>query len=264
MNKYLEGYKFGVVWEGESKTEEFTIVASNADISKNEVNINTGFAKSIIGKNKGDICISNQSKFQIKYIICPNFAELCKKRNIKYLYHFSAIENVDSIMKYGILSVNKLKNNNIKYDFNDNERYDKRYNCISCSVEFPNGILLNNFKNKFNKKYVIFRINIDVLNYKYALCCPTNAATCKGDYIVGIDKFVKLYEGERFDLPNSFPTSEQAEILIFNNIEPKYIEQIIFETKQDELLFQNKYNTYINANLFKYRNAFLKNIRYIN
>ena len=257
MFDYLIGYKFGIVWEDEDVTEEYTIVRSNADIKKREVNLDTEFVKSIVGKNKGDVCVSKGNKFLIQYVVCPSFAKTCEERQIKHLYHFSAISNIDSIMKHGILSIDLLKANNIIYDSNDNERLDKHNNCISCSIEFPNGILLNNFKKRLKKRYAIFKISISALNYKYALCSTLNAATYGGAYIVGIDNFFKLYEGERLSMPDSFPTNEQAEVLINGKIEPQYIEQIIFETEVDEKPFKGRYNTAIDSSFFEYRDKFL-------
>ena len=32
MSNYLVGYKFGIVWDGETETEEYTIVQSNANL----------------------------------------------------------------------------------------------------------------------------------------------------------------------------------------------------------------------------------------
>jgi hypothetical protein len=258
MSNYLVGYKFGIVWEGETETEEYTIVQSNANLVSREVNLDTDFARSIIGKNKGDVCVSKGNKFLIKYIVCPTFSDLCKKRNIQYLYHFTAIDNLDSIMAHGLLSINRLKSSNIFYDFNDTIRLDNHLDYISCSVEFPNGILLNNFKKRFNKKYVLLKINIDVLNYKDVLCSQYNAATYYGNYIQGVTEFYKLYDGERYNLPDSLPTNEQAEILVDGQIEPQYIEQVIFETNEDERLYKDKYNTAVNHRLFQYRDRYIR------
>lgn len=258
-SSYLVGYKFGIIWEGEHTIEEYTVVLSKANISKNEVNIDTLFVRSLYGKNEGDVCNSNGNKFVIKYIIYPNFDNLVKKRNIKYLYHFSALENINSIMQNGILSIQMLRDLNINYDFNDNFRLDNHKNFISCSIEFPNGILLNNFKSKFEnkKKYAIFEIDIDVLNYKFASCCSINAATMGGNLVVGIDKLYTLYDGYRLNIPESFPTSEQAEVLVKDKIETNYINKIIFESEDDEKDFKNKYNTVVNPKMFDYRNKFL-------
>lgn len=256
---YLVGYKFGVIWEGEQSIEEYTIVSSNANISNNEVNVDTLFVRSLYEKNKGDVCNSNGNKFIIEYIVCPSFDNVVKERNIKHLYHFSALENINSIMQNGILSIDMLRRLNIKYDLNDNFRLDNHNNYISCSIEFPNGILLNNFKSKFGykKKYVIFEIDIDVLNYKFARCCSINAATMGGNLIVGIDKLFTLYGGYRLNMPESFPTSEQAEILVKDKIETNYIKKIIFESEDDEKDFKNKYNTIVNPKMFDYRDKFL-------
>lgn len=257
MNNYLVGYKFGIVWDGETEVDEYTIVNTSSNFEKKEVSINTPFADCIVGKKRGDICFSNGNKFVIKYIVHPGFEDICKKRGIKYLYHFTSVDNLSSIMEYGILSQQQLQELNIIYDCNDEERLDNHKNFISCSVEYPNGILLNHFKKKLGKKYALLKVNIDVLNYKLAKCCKYNAATQYGNYITGLEGFFQLYEGVRTPMPQPFPSNEQSEILINEKIETQYIEQIIFETKEDEIKFGPSEKTIVNPKFFQYREKYL-------
>lgn len=44
--------------------------------------------------------------------------------------------------------------------------------------------------------------------------CSSNAASQSGRFIVGLNNFYTLYNGIRINLPELFPTNEQAEILI--------------------------------------------------
>lgn len=262
MKSYLVGYTFGIIWEGETNISEYTIVEGESDILNKQVGVNTDFAKSLLNHVAGEtiVFISNKiiNKYVLKYVVCPKFSEVCKQRNIKSLYHFTAIENLNSILKYGLLSISELKKNNISYIYNDEYRMDGNPDFISCSVEFPNGQMLNYCKNKYHRKYVLLEIDINVLNYKFSKCCQTNAAVYNGLYIEGIDKFYKLFENYRFEsLPNNFPTDEQAEVIVKKAIEASYIKTIIFETDLDRKLFNISYDCVVNPEMFNYRSEYL-------
>ena len=263
MNSYyLIGYTFGIIWEDETEVSEYSIVEGNSDLSKKKVGINTDFAKSLLGRNAGDEVsfVSNgvKNKFLLKYIECPQFVDVCKYRNVSTLYHFTPIENLESILKHGILSINKLKEKNIQYVYNDSERLENQPDYICFSVEYPNGMLLRNYMRTRHREYVLLEIDINVLNYKYARCCPVNAATARGGYVKSIADFYSLFEGSRHkDLPNNFPSDEQAEILIKDNVEPIYIKKVVFETLYSKNKFANIANSEVNYKLFKYRSDFL-------
>ena len=258
---YLIGYTFAIKWDNEDEIEEYRIVSKEAKASLKEVSFDTPFVRSLFGRSKNERVTftvnGEKNTYTIINIKCPNFEIVCKERDVKHLYHFTPIQNLNSIMEKGLLSINQLKSNNINYVYNDSFRLEKMPDFISCSVEFPNSLMLNYYKKNFGFKYAILEIDIDVLNYKFAKCCRTNAATYGGSYIEPIDKFNKLFEGERNSLPKNFTTDEQAEILIKDCIEIKYITNIIFESENDEKSYLNKYKTFVNADFFNYRTKYL-------
>ena len=71
---------------------------------------------------------------------------LLQNRGVKHLYHFTNIDNLSSILRHGILSVNKLRSNGIKYFYNDPNRYDGNPDAISISISFPNSKLFYKFR----------------------------------------------------------------------------------------------------------------------
>lgn len=262
MSKYLVGYKFGIIWDGEDGISNYEIVDGKGKLTNGLVGIDTDFAKSLMGRNEGDkveFVVGNiRNKYTIKQISCPSVFEVCKIRKITKLIHFTPIENLNSILNYGLLSVNLLKSKNIRYNYNDKERIDRHLDYISCSIEFPNGSMLNYCLNFHKYHYAILEIDIDVLNHKFAKCCSVNAARANGYYIESIDKFNYLFEGDRSDaLPDNFPTDEQAEVLIKDNIEPKYIKNIVFQNEEDMSLFKSLPNVRIDKELFKYRDDYI-------
>ena len=61
-----------------------------------------------------------------------------EERNIESLFHFTPVDNLENILKYGLLSINNLNRLGIDYYYNDENRYDDRLDAISTSIEFPN------------------------------------------------------------------------------------------------------------------------------
>ena len=113
MSKYLVGYKFGIIWDGEDGISNCEIVDGKGKLTNGLVGIDTDFAKSLMGRNEGDkveFVVGNiRNKYTIKQISCPSVFEVCKIRKITKLIHFTPIENLNSILNYGLLSVNLLK-----------------------------------------------------------------------------------------------------------------------------------------------------------
>ena len=62
--------------------------------------------------------------------------EIIEKTNITQLIHFTKKQNIGSILKNGLLSINELKKRNINYLYNDPERKDNWDSAFSLSVTF--------------------------------------------------------------------------------------------------------------------------------
>lgn len=171
-----------------------------------------------------------------------NVLEACKDYGIEYLTHFTNVYNLKSILTYGLLSVNNMKNNNIKYFCSDNNRFDNALDYISVSTSIINKKMLykkvQNNQNNLNI-WVIFVLDINVLNDKLNDCCYCyqNAASKE------ISVVLKNNPGE---LNNEFyfrkflgSNDEQKEILIKNKIDLKYIKAIVVKNYNDKDLINN-------------------------
>lgn len=62
--------------------------------------------------------------------------EYITNRGIEKLYHFTRVENLSSILENGILPISELKKVDMKFLFNDTNRYDKLVDFTSFSVSF--------------------------------------------------------------------------------------------------------------------------------
>ena len=172
-------------------------------------------------------------------------ATFLKERKLQFLYHFTNVDNVEMILKYGLMSRTLLSKNNIHYLKNDSSRMDKRNDMISMSVSFPNFYVLRNYiyKNSSNH-YCVIEYNINLLNDKEQdeLCFyKYNAARDNGNSPHGNERidFVNMFShfytkysdytnwingysqklSIREGLPIQFPTHEQAEIMIKGKID---------------------------------------------
>ena len=163
--------------------------------------------------------------------------EIIQKREIKKLVHFTPKENVESILKCGILPRADLERKGMIFCFNDESRIDKRKDAICLSITSYNHYLLRKFKTKYQcRKYVLFEIKPQILldmNIK-RYYCDYNAAASDVDLSAGNieimfkERQTKIVQERvqndcRLGKNDNEPTSVQAEILFFGRIAPEDI-----------------------------------------
>ena len=104
--------------------------------------------------------------------------KIIKRREIKRLVHFTDIQNLDSIKKYGILNVNYLRHKtNIDFDYNDSKRLDNMLGHISTSISSINQFLFKKFKSQYKKKkYLVIEIDPSIMANGEASFFEYNAA----------------------------------------------------------------------------------------
>lgn len=230
----LVGWKFKIQWS-DGDIEDFYIVEENTTntdlyniqcISKFAQELNQAEPHKEHSYKVDDI----EYKFTILELVNDNVEKIIQDRNLTKIYHFTPIENIPNILKYGLLSRLQLSNNNINHIINDEQRFDNHSDCISCSLEHPNFKLLYKNKMNLNRKYCLIEIDISILKNQYSVCSKTNAAKNAGRDIMPIFYLEKLFEEPRpKSLPQYYTTDEQAELLIKGPIPLNYIKSIIFD-----------------------------------
>lgn len=200
-----------VVWIGStvclfdmSNNEDVILTISDTyDSEKGIISDESPIAKAIMGKKAGDtvfvtVPYGEQVKYKIvnvdsskviktetisKVIVKSNtnhdVREIISRREIKQLVHFTQMDNLDSIKKYGVLPKSELKKRGLVFKENDTKRYDGREDCISLSVSQINKCLLGTFARNYNtKEWTIIYIKPEVLyrTDSIAYYCFTNAA----------------------------------------------------------------------------------------
>lgn len=183
------------------------------------------------------------------FSLSPNYKQQIKldvkKRRIEYLIHFTSINNLRSILNQGLSSIQFLKQTKTQYDFNDAIRLDGHPNSISLSVMFPNYSMLSKYRlySDEPKDMIILALEPSIIWEKDCAFYYNNAANnvFKG---ISLPTFKTFNSWENMfaeevdnrnrsilNIPNNYTTNPQAEILVFNSIEPRYIKEILFESQ---------------------------------
>ncbi|POY44927.1 hypothetical protein C3007_03120 [Avibacterium gallinarum] len=171
--------------------------------------------------------------------------EIIKKRNIKWLCHFTPRENLEFIKRDGLQPRNLITHH---YQVTDTGRFDRFKNSICLSISKPNKRMFDR-KKESGLDLCLLLISPDVLFEKEFLFYPHNAATASYRYIDinairGSQALDNLFSpsisyqksnlppqtiSRSNDLLDSETTSDQAEVQCLDVIEPKYIEYILDE-----------------------------------
>lgn len=194
---------------------------------------------------------------------------LCE-RQIDTLYHFTRIENLASILTYGLLPRDTIENSNIVSHFNDAWRYDNCTNANCLSLEFPNYKMFYSLrKAEPNSKWIVLKLNIQILfDFKCAYCWTNagdaNIYTTSLQSRMNVDAFFDLYNNrpgypkrEETKIKDWYPTNPQAEILVFGAIPIKYIDCIYFQDHETLYAFKqiipDNITSKVHNRVFSYR-----------
>lgn len=170
-----------------------------------------------------------------------------KSRSIDYIWHFTRIENVDSILANGLIPRATLEAQRVAVAYNDSYRMDgqRAANCLS--IGHPNYKMFYSLRcQNSSQAWVVLAFKSDILWIKDCAFCHENAASNNVTAIPiqnrkGIAAFRGMFDPvagkpdrETLKLPDNCPTNPQAEILVFETIEPQYIAAVITPDKQTE------------------------------
>lgn len=180
-----------------------------------------------------------------------------RKRNIDYVWHFTKIENIDSIFTNGLIPRAQLEAHGATVAYNDQYRIDgqKGANCLS--IGHPNYKMFYSLRcQDSTQSWVVLGFKSEILWLKDCAFCHENAASSNVTAIPinqrkGVQAFQKMFapvagKPDRgvLKLPDSCPTNPQAEILIFDTVEPQYIVGAITNDKKIEQYLKEKYKNF--------------------
>lgn len=194
----------------------------------------------------------------------PNHIEFQKEieeRGIEHLIHFTPTINLLSIFEQGkLLSRALLEQFDIDQtdifdyiEFTDDIRFDDK-SFINLSIQHPNSFLFNRFRQKTANEHHIYwcvlKIDKKYIYQADTLFSVTNAANSHNKRNVGVTgdiaKFRMLFANSlqvvtsynsrtvsRNNLNAKYPTDEQAEVLVKNEIAISDILQVCFKDEKD-------------------------------
>jgi hypothetical protein len=173
----------------------------------------------------------------------PDIQAYSVQREIPFLVHFTRLNNLASILRHGLLPVSDQGGLVHAPVINDQLRLDGHLDGTPLSIAFPNYLMFNRYKLLPDTEWVVLGIDASVLWTKDCAFCQRNAATGMMaqqplDTLRTLAAFQGMYE-EIEDLNSRQeqrlraydPTDPQAEVLVFDQIEPNLILGVAFTTQ---------------------------------
>lgn len=165
--------------------------------------------------------------------------DILELRNITAMVHFTRVENLRGILSRGVLPRDDMRPD--QYIANDRARVDGWPEASCFSISFPNYRILYRYRQAdVSRNWVVLRVDPEQLLDKPCLYMPGNAASSEitrrvavnGADFVGAAGLGALFsepeDGSRAErgLTADLPTDPQAEVLIFEAIEPRHIRAV--------------------------------------
>lgn len=195
---------------------------------------------------------------------------LIEEKGIRNLYHFTNVDNLKNIFKYGLVPRSNLRERNIPFNYNDADRHDGCLNSVSVSIEFPNYKMFYSLRCRHpDYNWAVLKIDATVLVDFYCAYSWTNAADADSYIIpveerVGKEAFLELFQDregyprrESLNIPESYPTNPQAEVLVFETIPRSYINTVLFDkdilTEKYRNLLPDTFSFSTDISMFRWR-----------
>lgn len=159
--------------------------------------------------------------------------------NIKSLWHFTDLSNINLIKKYGLLSLEQIRKKNLKnVKFGGNELSHKldikkgldKYVHISFLKDHPMFYTTKNRRSIINPVWI--EIDINLLFEKKIFLCKTVANGNNSELL----PLYKIFDIDFEKMFNNIRTeARKAEVLVYDKIETKYIKKFHFDSIWNKL-----------------------------
>ncbi|MGA2080263.1 MAG: DarT ssDNA thymidine ADP-ribosyltransferase family protein [Holophaga sp.] len=173
--------------------------------------------------------------------------ELAQTLEIPYLLHFTRIINLPSILEYGLYPISRAHEIQLEPEINDPLRLDGHPDSVSLSIGWPNCQMFYKYRMVDQKvEWVVIAINPSVLWTKNCAFCKYNAADSRVscldiESLMNKKAFNEMFKDNaenpsrvKQKLKTYDPTDVQAEVLVFDVIEPELIIGVVFNTNQSK------------------------------
>jgi len=184
----------------------------------------------------------------------PSIKDRVVARGIKFLFHFTNIENLDSILLNGLMPRQTLEEAATDAHTNDILRLDGCMEASCVSIGFPNYKMFYKYRcENIQNEWTVLAINPMVLWTKDCAFCSANAASAAVTSIpLAERKQKKAFESmfaeipdkptrNEMNIPPNLPTDPQAEVLVFDQIDPDLILGAAFTKSTTAQIYRDKY-----------------------
>jgi hypothetical protein len=167
--------------------------------------------------------------------------QICRKQNIQQLIHFTHIDNLSNILRFGLVGRDKISEllDPAKVKINDEIRIDGYPEAVCLSISFPNYRMFYLYHQKFPADWVVLALRPEILwKFDCAFCRENAASNNVRNVPIHVRKesqsleemFADIGDVQRSQLkiPDWFTTNPQAEVLVFERIYPRYIQKVYF------------------------------------
>ncbi len=170
-------------------------------------------------------------------------SELCSKKGIVNLIHFTRIENLKEILQKGLVNREELSRlpESERPIFNDRERFDGHIEAVCLSISFPNYQMFYKLNMDKPDDWVVLLLDSSILWELDCAFCQTNAASSivskipleqRKTYKALVQMFTdeeNIFRDE-LGIPANYTTNPQAEVLVFDTIPIRYIRGVNFRS----------------------------------
>ena len=160
---------------------------------------------------------------------------------IPHLFHFTRCENLQSILRHGLLSVADCQAEDILAVHNDSLRLDAQPDGTSLSISFPNYRMFYKYRElDIAADWAVLKLSPRILWEKECAFYRYNAADSRmrnlpRENVTSSEAFRDMFEAtdarRKRWLRAHDPTDPQAEVMVYEGIEAELIETVVFETK---------------------------------
>ncbi len=180
--------------------------------------------------------------------------EQVEARGIDFVWHFTRLSNLPSILANGLINRRQLTLTGATAEFNDQYRLDGCEDAICCSISHPNYKMFYRLRQENpDVEWVVIALKPSILWEKDCAFCTSNAASSevtsipiekrKGEAAFNklFDEFPQKPPRATLGISDSCPTNPQAEVLVFGHIETSYIIGAVTQTKETEKSLKAQY-----------------------
>lgn len=165
---------------------------------------------------------------------------ILQEREIRFLYHFTRINNLPSILANGLFPRQAIDDGIVFGQCNDDERWDGFRNAVCTSISFPNYKMFYQLSSGEQQKWCVIQLNSQILldfpcAYNWENAASLSMRSIPIDDRMTIDAFKTLFldkpgfpQRSTLSIPDKYPTNPQAEVLVFGRIPLDYITRIFF------------------------------------